>query len=158
MQLHDLPLCVRRGSQGDRSKAGSAPRPGREGYCTALLQEAGAVLLRKCYDIYPCTRLALQVQWSYLCKDFPMEEARKTWVSLRCGSQCMVMDGAQFTGAYCRLQLAQHHLARFHPLLYACLDRCSASNMRAQAGHGLLYACLDRCSASNMHAQAGHGY
>ena len=50
-----------RGSQGDRSKASSAPRPGRDGYTTALLQEAGCMLLRKCCDIYPCTRLALQV-------------------------------------------------------------------------------------------------
>lgn len=71
MQLHDITMCVRRGSQGDRSKAGSAPRPRREGYCTALLQEAGAVLLRKCYDIYPCTRLALQVQCCTCTKVFP---------------------------------------------------------------------------------------
>ncbi|CAL5228750.1 g11936 [Coccomyxa viridis] len=49
-----------KGSQGDRSKASSAPRPGRDGYTTALLQEAGCMLLRKCCDIYPCTRLALQ--------------------------------------------------------------------------------------------------
>ena len=136
MQLHDIITTVRRGSQGDRSKAGSAPRPGREGYCSALLQEAGAVLLRKCYDIYPCTRLALQVQWAYLHKVFSMEDARKNWASLRCGSQCMVMDGAQLRGACCRLQVAQHHLARFHQLLYACLYGYSASNVHAQAGHG----------------------
>jgi len=40
-------ICKRRGSQGDRSKAGSAPRPGREGYSTAFTQEAGSVLMRK---------------------------------------------------------------------------------------------------------------
>ena len=39
MQLHDNTTCVRRGSQGDRSKGGSAPRPGREGCCTALLSQ-----------------------------------------------------------------------------------------------------------------------
>ena len=59
------PLC--RGSQGDRSKANSAPRPGREGYTTALLLEAGNVLLRKCYDVYPCTRLALQASQPGMC-------------------------------------------------------------------------------------------
>ena len=94
------------------------------------------MLLRKCYDIYPCTRLALQVQWSYLHKDSPMEDARKTWVPLKRGSRCMVMDGDQFKGVYCRLQLAQHHSARFHRLLYACLDRYIASNMHARMGHG----------------------
>ena len=30
---------MRRGSQGDRSKAGLAPRPGQEGCCTVLLSE-----------------------------------------------------------------------------------------------------------------------
>lgn len=52
-------LC--RGSNGDRSKAGPAPRPTKEGYSTDALQEAGSLLLRKCHDIYPCSRLALQV-------------------------------------------------------------------------------------------------
>ena len=140
MRLHDITVCVRRGSQGDRSKAGSAPRPGREGYCTALLQEAGAVLLRKCYDIYPCTRLALQVQCRTSTKGFPMEHARKTWALLRYGSLCMVMDGAQGRGACCRLQPAQHYLARFHQLLYACLDRCSARNMHAKSEAWVLEA------------------
>ena len=60
VQLRLSQPSVRRGSQGDRSKANSAPRPGREGYTTALLLEAGNVLLRKCYDVYPCTRLAVQ--------------------------------------------------------------------------------------------------
>ena len=60
--LQTVQPCVCRGSQGDRSKANSAPRPGREGYTTALLLEAGNVLLRKCYDVYPCTRLALQAR------------------------------------------------------------------------------------------------
>ena len=48
-------------ARGIAARPSSAPRPGRYGYTTALLQEAGGVLLRKCYDIYPCTRLALQV-------------------------------------------------------------------------------------------------
>ena len=39
MQLHDITVCVHRGSQGDCSKVGSAPRPGREGCCTALLSQ-----------------------------------------------------------------------------------------------------------------------
>jgi len=52
---------VCRGSNGDRSKAGPAPRPTKEGYSTDALQEAGSLLLRKCHDIYPCSRLALQV-------------------------------------------------------------------------------------------------
>lgn len=65
--LQTVQPCVCRGSQGDRSKANSAPRPGREGYTAALLLEAGNVLLRKCYDVYPCTRLALQASQPGMC-------------------------------------------------------------------------------------------
>lgn len=51
-------LC--RGSNGDRSKCCPAPRPTKEGYTVEALKEAGSILLRKCHDIYPCARLALQ--------------------------------------------------------------------------------------------------
>lgn len=90
-----------RGSQGDRSKASSAPRPGRDGYTTALLQEAGCVLLRKCYDIYPCTRLALQVgpglsphrltPLTLLPEQCVSTAPRCVWLLL-CGGSCTQLD------------------------------------------------------------------
>lgn len=64
----DLEHCVRRGSNGDRSKCGPAPRPTKEGYTVDALMEAGCTLLRKCHDIYPCARLALQVNPTFLKK------------------------------------------------------------------------------------------
>jgi hypothetical protein len=52
---------LHRGSNGDRSRCGSVPRPGKEGFATAALLEAGLALLHKVPDLFPCTRLALQV-------------------------------------------------------------------------------------------------
>ena len=48
MRLHDITVCVRRGSQGDRSKAGSAPRPGREVCSNAPLQEGSVDEIEPC--------------------------------------------------------------------------------------------------------------
>ena len=54
-------LC--RGTNGDRSRCGNVPRPGREGFITtAALLEAGSTLMHKVPDLLPCSRLALQVR------------------------------------------------------------------------------------------------
>lgn len=60
---HHCIYSICRGSNGDRSKCGPAPRPAKDGYTVEALKEAGSMLLRKCPDIYPCARLALQVAY-----------------------------------------------------------------------------------------------
>ncbi|KAK9901261.1 hypothetical protein WJX75_003106 [Coccomyxa subellipsoidea] len=60
-----------RGSNGDRSKCGPVPRPTKEGYTVDALMEAGCMLMRKCHDIYPCARLALQASDFY---DLPLSD------------------------------------------------------------------------------------
>ncbi|CAL8471021.1 g10563 [Coccomyxa elongata] len=83
-----------RGSNGDRSKCGPAPRPAKDGYTVEVLKEAGSMLLRKCPDIYPCARLALQANDFY---DLPLGDDQgaisRFFTSGATGTRDMVGEG-----------------------------------------------------------------
>ncbi|BDA45382.1 DNA polymerase eta at N-terminal half [Coccomyxa sp. Obi] len=83
-----------RGSNGDRSKCGPAPRPTKDGYTVEALKEAGSMLLRKCPDIYPCARLALQANDFY---DLPLGDDQgaisRFFTSGATGTRDVVGDG-----------------------------------------------------------------